>query len=258
MMGDTKPKSRAMLLVKAARMASFDAAAGWPGELSDVSLACLLAEVETCRHDNDGDVWLDMIDTAIKAGALVPSRFVKLNDAGDDLIIISTRSGWNYLTREAVATWLHDSGETPGELVGAWLGDLWQADAGDAAGAGGAAAAKTGGRPKGQQGERLQKILDALASWAKKNGKSFDTNSMPGQVGNTSAEGSFHWLCAKLYPSDFTKGEKAFKGYRAGRCTFPAYAKASDFYSQAIDDIAQSLGVSLNVTAIKSASRKAA
>ena len=266
MMIDTKPKSRAMLLTKAARMAGFDAAAGWPAELCDVSLACLFAEVETCRHGNDADLWLDMIDNAIKSGELEPARFVKPNDGGGDLVIMCVRGGWHYLTREAVADWLRLVGETPGELARAWLGDLWQVGkaAGDEiVGAGGTATdtaskAKAGGRPKGQQGEQLQKIIDALSAWATKNGESFDSNSMPGQVGKADTDGSFHWLCAKLYPSEFRKGEKAFKGYRAGRCVFPAYAKTSDFYSRAIGDIAQSLGVSLNVTAMKAVSRKAA
>lgn len=265
MMIETKPKSRAMLLAKAARMAGFDAGAGWPAELCDVSLACLFAEVETCRHDNDADLWLNMIDNAIKSGELVSARFVKPNDDGGDLIFMSVRGGWNYLTREAVADWLRITGETPGELARAWLGDLWQVGAAagnEEVGAGGtapdtASKAKAGGRPKGKQGEQLQKIIDALAAWAAKKGESFDSNNMPGQVGDADVDGSFHWLCVKLYPSEFRKGKKAFKGYRAGRCVFPAYAKTSDFYSRAISDIAQSLGVSLNVTAIKPASRKA-
>lgn len=131
-------------------------------------------------------------------------------------------------------------------------------------GAGGTAAdaagkAKAGGRPKGQQGELLQKIIDALATWAKSANETFDENSMPGQVGNSADdESSFHWLCAKLYPTEFRKGKKAFKGYRAGHCTFPAYAKKSDFYSRAIGHIAQTLGVSLNVTTINHKSQKAA
>jgi len=251
-MTNSKPKSAARLMAKAARMAGFDMAAGWPAELSDVSLACLLAEVEICRHDNDGDVWLDMIDAGVKSGSLSVTRRTELDSSS---CVISVRGGWNHLTRQAVADWLKAIDETPGEPARAWLGDCW---ADEAEGAGGPAQAKTGGRPKGQQGEQLQKIIDALAAWAKTKGESFDSNSMPGQVGKAGADGSFHWLCAKLYPSDFTKGERAFKGYRAGRCTFPPYAKESDFYSRAIADIAQSLGVSLHVTQIKQASRKAA
>lgn len=130
-------------------------------------------------------------------------------------------------------------------------------------GAGGTAVAagkaKAGGRPKGQQGELLQKIIDALATWAENENETFDANSMPGQVGKAADdEGSFHWLCAKLYPAEFTKGRKAFKGYRVGRCTFPAYARKSDLYGRAITRIAQTLGVSLNVTPMKHKGRKAA
>lgn len=249
-MTNGKPKSGAMLMAKAARMAGFDMAAGWPAELSDVSLACLLAEVETCRHDNNGDLWLDMIDAGVKHGSLSVARRTELDSSS---CVLSVRGGWNHLTRQAVADWLKAINETPGEPARAWLGDCWPDEA---EGAGGTA--KMGGRPKGQQGEQLQKIIDALAAWAKAKGESFDSKSMPGQVGKADADGSFHWLCANLYPSDFTKGGKAFKGYRAGRCTFPAYAKKSNFYSRAIADIAQSLGVSLNVTQIKQASRKAA
>ncbi len=114
-----------MLLAKAARMAGFDAASGWPAELCDVSLACLLAEVEACRNGNDADLWLGMIDNAIKSGDLVATRFEKPDDNVGNLIIFSVRNGYHYLTREAVADWMRNTGETPGELARAWLGDLW-------------------------------------------------------------------------------------------------------------------------------------
>lgn len=161
----------------------------------------------------------------------------------------------------SVAAWLARISEQPSRFVFAWL--LANGAASEKVGAGGTAAdeagkAKTGGRPKGQQGELLQKIIDALAAWANGNNETFDASNMPGQVGSAADDGSFHWLCAKLYPGEFTKGEKAFKGYRAGRCTFPAYAQKSDFYSRAIGPIAQTLGVSLNVATMKQKGRKAA
>lgn len=144
---DTKPKSRAMLLAKAARMAGFDAAAGWPAELCDVSLSCLLAEVEACQPGNDAGLWLDMIDTAIKSGALIAARF----ERADDDLVISTRSGWHYLTRVDVADWLRNTGETPGELARAWFGDLWQTSS----------AADNSESPQ-QRRERLQKRCNEL------------------------------------------------------------------------------------------------
>ena len=163
---------------------------------------------------------------------------------------------------DAFATWLATQGEAPGEHIRAWFDAKGAGPA--KVGAGGTAPdaagkAKAGGRPKGRQGELLQKIIEALAEWAASNGEAFDPNSMPGQVGSTAdADGSFHWLCAKLYPGEFMKGKHAFKGYRAGRCTFPAYAQKSDFYSRAIAHIAQILGVSLNIATIKQKGRKAA
>lgn len=119
--------------------------------------------------------------------------------------------------------------------------------------------AKKGGRPKGQQGELLQKILDALAAWAASNNEVFDTSRMPGQVGSSADDkDSFHWLCATLYPREFRKGARAFKGYRAGRCAFPAYPRKSDFYSRAITHIAQTLGVSPKNTTMKQKGRNPA
>lgn len=113
------------------------------------------------------------------------------------------------------------------------------------------------GRKPGQQKEILQKICGALEAWAKENQESFDLQKMPGQVGSMESEGSFHWLCATLYPSEFTKGEKAFKGYRAGLCTFPPYPRPSDFYKRANPHIAQTLGVKINATENKRTGRKA-
>jgi hypothetical protein len=181
----------------------------------------------------------------LRRDGFTPTKQVKAGERTEEIPVVPCG---------AFATWLATQGESPGEHIRAWFDAKGAAPA--KVGAGGTA--KAGGRPKGRQGEQLQKIIDALLVWATKNGESFDSNSMPGQVGKADTAGSFHWLCAKLYPSEFRKGERAFKGYRAGRCVFPAYAKTSDFYSRAIDDIAQSLGVSLNVTAIKAASRKAA
>lgn len=121
-----------------------------------------------------------------------------------------------------------------------------------------AGAGRKGGRPKGRQRELLQRIIHALATWAEENGESFDSKSMPGQVGDADTEGSFHWLCAKLYPGEFRKSDSAFRGYRANLCTFQPYAKASDFYSRAIAHIAQTIGVSLNAKNKETTGRKTA
>lgn len=123
-MTETKPKSRAMALAAAARIAGFDAALP-PGELCDVSLACLLAEIDTCQHGNDAGLWLDMIDVAIKSGDLLPARYKR----ADDTFVLCLRGGWHYLTRDAVVAWLRKIDETPGELARAWLGDAWQEQA---------------------------------------------------------------------------------------------------------------------------------
>ena len=116
---------------------------------------------------------------------------------------------------------------------------------------------RRGGRHKGKQGDLLLEIIYALEAWAKDNNETFNAANMPGQVGDAETVGSFHWLCAKLYPTEFLKGKKAFKGYRAGRCTFPPYPKKSDFYSRALPCIAQTLGCLPHASATKQKTLKA-
>lgn len=122
----------------------------------------------------------------------------------------------------------------------------------------GETAKRKGGRKPGTQGELLGEILEDLAKWAATKSESFDPKNMPGQVGASASDpGSFHWLCAKLYPASFQKGKKAFAGYRASRCAFRPYAKKSDFYCRAITDIAQTIGVSIQAASVKKDCQKA-
>jgi len=100
---------------------------------------------------------------------------------------------------------------------------------------------KKPGRKPGTQKENLAVILDEIEAWSVKNNYEFDRYAMPGPLGDADKKGSFHWLCAKLNPFNFQKGHKAFKGYRNGVCKLASWAKESDIYLQAMDDIAQKL-----------------
>ena len=126
----------------------------------------------------------------------------------------------------------------------------------------GGAAKKRGGRKPGKQRERLGQILDALEVWAAKHKETFDRHAMPGQVGTGGEdEGGFHWFCVNLgakFKTDFHKSARTFEDYRAGLCTFPPYAKRSDFYSRALPDIAQSLQPIVKTSTLSKVSRKAA
>jgi len=127
-MPENKPPSPAMMLYEAARFAGFDAAKGWPVELETVALACLMAEEVDCKYGNRADLWLNMLDDAVKAGRL-RARAVPLNSDDDEIIIISARSHWYYVTSDAFAAWLHIAGENPNAFVRAWLGKAWQDEA---------------------------------------------------------------------------------------------------------------------------------
>lgn len=97
------------------------------------------------------------------------------------------------------------------------------------------------GRKPGTHREDLTKIVDALEEWAKREGRSFDRKNMPGPLGNAEKEGSFHWLCAKIYPTQFLKTKRAFEEHRAGICAIQPRAKPSDFYRLALPYITQKL-----------------
>lgn len=138
--------------------------------------------------------------------------------------------------------------EMLGERAAARLAEtpIDSGSAGDAqkVGADGTAKAKPGRKP-GTQRESLGKILAALEAWGAKSGNPFDRNMMPGQVGTgADDDGGFHWFCVQLFPREFLKGPRSFENYRARLCTFPPYAKPSDYYCKALPHIAQSLGVS--------------
>jgi len=118
---------------------------------------------------------------------------------------------------------------------------------------------KKPGRKPGNHKEELRLILDALAAWAGENGRVFDPQAMPGPLGEKADdEGSFHWLCAKMYPHDFMKSKRAFEEHRAGVCAIAAYTPATDFYRQALPHIAQKLGSALNPSRLPTKARKTA
>lgn len=105
------------------------------------------------------------------------------------------------------------------------------------------AAGKKPGRKQGTHKENLKSILDALDAWAGECGIDFDRTAMPGPLGkDADEEGSFHWLCAKLYPDDFRKTKRTFEEHRAGVCATKGYTSPTDFYRRALPHIAHKLG----------------
>lgn len=116
--------------------------------------------------------------------------------------------------------------------------------------------ANSGGRPRSNAPEHLEQILVALESYAAETGQHFDRRAMPGPMGdNHCHEGSFHWLCAKVYPSHFMKSKSIFEGYRNGVCTSVGWTRATDFYRDALPHIASILGIKPKV--MKSSNRAA-
>lgn len=89
---------------------------------------------------------------------------------------------------------------------------------------------------------KLAKILDALEEYARATQQEFDRHAMPGPLGvSWKDEGSFHWLCARIYPI-FKRAQTTFKKHRARVCAMGAYAKPTDFYRRALPHIAPKLG----------------
>lgn len=103
--------------------------------------------------------------------------------------------------------------------------------------------------PKQRPGRRpsnapvlLDDILKALEDFAASIGEPFDRQAMPGPIGDGwENEGSFHWLCAKIYPV-FKKAKTTFEKHRSGLCAVGRYAKSTDFYLRALPIIAPKLG----------------
>lgn len=89
---------------------------------------------------------------------------------------------------------------------------------------------------------KLLKIVEALERYAEKTNQPFDRHAMPGPLGGDwNEDGSFHWFCARLC-RDFIKAKTTFESYRAGICAVQKYAKAGDFYGQALLHIAPMFG----------------
>ncbi len=117
-MSSSRPRSAASTLYAAAQLAGFDAANGWPEELTTAELACMMAE-EDWKSGNHADMWWKMLDDAAKAGNLV-ARF---ESADVCAMMPSVVVGWYYVKPGDFAAWLNDIGETPNDYVRAWLGE---------------------------------------------------------------------------------------------------------------------------------------
>ncbi|MBK7687115.1 MAG: hypothetical protein IPJ25_14875 [Rhodocyclaceae bacterium] len=115
------------------------------------------------------------------------------------------------------------------------------------------------GPKEGKHRELMKEILDALEG-TQQNGEAFDRSNMFGQVGNDCDEkGSFHWFCCQLgqtYRSAFSKGAKAFANHRAGLCRFPGGAKPSDFYTNVLPVITQTLNPKTKILSPKQKTAK--
>lgn len=120
-------------------------------------------------------------------------------------------------------------------------------------------AQRTRGRKPSDAPAMLVQILDALESYAATTGQDFDRHAMPGPLGESADdEGSFHWLCARLYPRTFKRAPDTFAKHRAGLCAVAPYAKPTDFYRAALPRIAPKLDVTLNVHHMPKQGRKIA
>jgi len=107
---------------------------------------------------------------------------------------------------------------------------------------------KRRGRKPSNAPALLLQILDGLESYAAATGQDFDRQAMPGPLGKSAEDpGSFHWLCASIYPHAFKRAKSTFEKHRAGVCSLALYAKKTDFYRQALPCIAPKIGVTLNV-----------
>lgn len=128
------------------------------------------------------------------------------------------------------------------------------------------AAAVAHQEPRKQRGRKpsdapalLARILDALESYTAGTGQDFDRYAMPGPLGESADDaGSFHWLCARIYPRTFKRAPDTFAKHRAGLCAVAPYAKPTDFYRLALPHIAPKLGVTLNVHHMPKQGRKLA
>jgi chromosome segregation and condensation protein ScpB len=118
------------MLYKAARLAGFPAANGWPDELNTIALASLMAG-EEWRSRNLADMWGTRLDDEADAGRLLVRSEPK-DAPGEPIFIIGLDTDWHFVTRDAFAAWLRTVGENPSELARAWLGDTWQDDAKEA------------------------------------------------------------------------------------------------------------------------------
>jgi len=105
-----------------------------------------------------------------------------------------------------------------------------------------AAVKKRPGRKPSNARSLLADILNELEHFASNIGEPFDRQAMPGPLGNDwHEEGSFHWLCARIYPA-FKKAKSTFEKQRAGLCAVGQYARPTDFYRNALPIIAPKLG----------------
>lgn len=294
-------KSDIQKLYEAAEFARFDAAAGWPSEVTPTQLIALwvgheylppLGEPQTVTmQDQDGRIvhqskqpdprtWERGTETEAKRKACKVAAAM-LRDAGIEpeertettprppRIILRLRPPgaieeeqppevrkWVVVTRDAVQQCIKRLGMPAPEYIRAWLA-LEEAHQGETNEP--AKQQKPRGRKPTDAPALLAQILDALESYAAATGQDFDRHTMPGPLGESfDDDGSFHWLCAHLYPGTFKRAKATFEKHRAGICALGSYAKPTDFYRLALPHIAPKLGVTLNVRHMPKKGRKIA
>lgn len=264
------------------KLSAEERAAGWPDAFTPENLARLQhpyegIDSEKKRAKRDHDALLGGLRASIEAGILPALERSRMEDVTEWRNIPNwnaPRHSWDrdgqwpptvnqpvkigeravtffVIERAAFREFLAAQGIEPSEHIRAWLRPLEQADAASAA-----AVAKRGRKPSDAPA-LLARILAALEIYAAETGQDFDRNAMPGPLGESAdEEGSFHWLCARLYPGTFNRAKSTFAGHRAGLCAVAPYAKPTDFYRQALPRIAPKLGVALNVHHMPKPGRK--
>lgn len=180
----------------------------------------------------------------------IGGRVRKMEDGTED-------ESFRVIERRAFAAWPGLPEAKRSEGIRAWLRPLEQAEAHQKEAA--ALAKPKRGRKPSDAPALLVEILDALDEYAAKIEQTFDRHAMPGPLGESADDvGSFHWLCACVYPCTFKRAPTTFDKHRAGLCALAPYAKPTDFYRLALPDIASKLGVTLNVRHLPTKARKTA
>jgi hypothetical protein len=223
-----RPRSTSRILHECARQVGFNAADGWPSELTLWELALVLSDVA-----NDVETWQSVIAATppptITRQLPRHEEEKRLNRAcrpeqhGYRLAFWEELVSVKLVEREAVAAWLRTIGETSETLnpcALAWLGENRAPES---------AGSETASKPDAKK-DTIRAILTAI----KKLDPEFSPEAMPGQ------KADFFALCREYDPQAFkTVAQSTFNDYLKGLCQFRPGARPTDYYRE----IAPRIGV---------------